>query len=450
MNILLATSFFPPTHTAGTEKRTFSYAKELLERGHEVHVLCVGHFEAGAPKYWNGYTDENYQGIPVRRIHLFWQKSPHPNGYLYNNPETARFFLKCLAEWHPDLVHITSCLTLSASIIDAAKQAGLPVVLTLTDFWFLCHKLSLLKYDGSLCDGITTSRECIQCLCWDSGIYQKLKKVSSDVTASQILDRASKLPVVSRMRILRGMAPDISDRKTFLSEMLNIADVVIAPSRNLREIMCHSGVTREIRVIQSGHNVPLLDNKAKKMPTKRLRFGYIGQMIFPKGVHVLLSAFGNRDWQDKAELHLFGNASNEPAYWQKLRHIEARNPELIFFHEAFPHEQLGEVLAGLDVVIVPSLWYENNPRVIQEAFASKTPVIASNVGGITEFVQHGVNGYLFQRGDSIELSDRMQQIIDDPLSIQQLIESLPKVKSIRDEMDEIESLYTELLRARRQ
>lgn len=444
MNILLATSFFPPTNTAGTEKRTFGYAKALLERGHQVHVLCVGKWDEGK-HYWNGHSDEIYQGIPVRRIHVNWQKSPDPNGYLYNNPKMAQFFSQCLEEWQPDLIHITSCLTLSGSIIAIAKEHNLPVVLTLTDFWFVCHKLSLLKYDDSLCDGVTTSRDCIQCLCWDSGIYKKLKKVSSDTVATRIFDVVSKIPSINQHRGLRGMALDISQRKAYLLNMLNIVDLVIAPSNYLRETVHRSGVTREIRVIQSGHDLSWLDNQTRKIPGKHVRFGYIGQIIFTKGVHVLLTAFGGSDWGGKAELHLFGNTEIEPGYWQKLQRIDNRNPDAVSFHGSFPHEKLAEILAGLDVLVVPSLWHENNPRVIHEAFASKVPVIASNVGGIAEYVQHGVNGYLFQRGDSADLSAQIQQIVDNPAKIQHLVANLPVVKSIQEEMDELESIYRELL-----
>lgn len=445
MNILLATSFFPPTRNAGTEKRTFGYAKALLEHGHQVHVLCIGNFEDGAPRYWNGYTDEIYEEIPVRRIHLFWQKSPDPNGYLYKNPQTAEFLKKCIIEWQPDIIHITSCLTLSASIISAAKEVGLPVVLTLTDFWFVCHKLSLLKYDGSLCDGNTTSRECIQCLSWESGIYKKLKKVSSDPVATQILDSLSKVPIISRMRVLRGMTPNISERKVYLTEMLNLADIVITPSSHLREIFYRSGITREIQVIQSGHDLSWLDRNITKTSSDRVRFGYIGQFIFTKGVHVLLEAFGKQDWQGKAELHLFGKTDIEPDYWHKLQLMENRNKESIFFHRSFSHNKLGEIMAGIDVLVVPSLWHENNPRVIQEAFASRTPVIASNVGGIAEYVQHGVNGYLYQRDNINELSAQFQRIIENPAQIQELAVNIPKVKRIQDEIDELESLYWSLL-----
>jgi glycosyltransferase involved in cell wall biosynthesis len=440
MNVLLATSFFPPTHTAGTEKRTLGYAKALLELGHRVQVLCVGNWDQGQ-NYWNGFSDEVFQGIPVRRIHLNWQKSPDPNRYLYDNPETARFFGQCLTEWRPDLVHITSCLTLSASIIAEAKEHSLPVVLTLTDFWFVCHKLSLLKYDGSLCDGITTSRDCIQCLCWNSGAYQRLKKISSAAVATGVVDALSKFPAINRQRGLRGLALDIAQRKEYLTTMLNAADIVTAPSNHLYQTLRGSGIEREIRVVQSGHDLSWLDALASKSPSERVRFGYIGQFIPTKGVHVLLEAFGGRDWKDKAELHLFGNPNGNPAYWQRLQQIENCNPEMVFFHGPFPHEKLGEILSGLDVLIVPSLWHENNPRVIQEAFAGKTPVIASNVGGIAEFVEHDRSGLLFERGSSEQLSGCIQDLVDHPEKIQSFVNRLPRVKSIRNEIDEFTVIY---------
>ena len=441
MRILLVTSFFPPTHTAGTEKRTLGYAKTLLELGHSVQVLCAGEWDQGE-SYWNGYTDEVFQGVPVRRIHLNWSKSPDPNGYLYNNPQTAQFLAQCLGKWKTDVVHITSCLTLSASIIATVKEHNLPVVLTLTDFWFVCHKLSLLKYDGSLCDGITTSYECIQCLCWNSSAYQKLKKISSASVATGAFEALSKIPAANRQRGLRGMALDIAQRKNYLTAVLNAADVVTAPSNHLCQTLRHSGIGREIRVIQSGHDLSWLSETVDKSSSKRVRFGYIGQFIPTKGVHVLLEAFGKQDWQGKAELHLFGNPNGNPAYWQKLQQIENCNPEAVFFHGAFPHEKLGEVLNGLDVLIVPSLWHENNPRVIQEAFASKTPVIASNVGGIAEYIEHDRSGWLFERDSAEDLYRRMQNLVDQPETLGSLSNQMPNVKSIRDEMEEFIYIYS--------
>lgn len=437
MKILLITSFFPPTHTAGTEKRTFGYAKTLIERGHDVQVLCAEDWERGS-HYWNGATDEVFEGIPVRRVHLNWKKSPDPNLYLYRNPLIYEKLSEWLLQWNPDIVHITSCLTLSGSVVEAAKAQNLPTVLTLTDFWFLCHKLSLLRYDNTLCDGNVSDRTCVRCLTWNSRLYQRLRKFS-DPVATEALYYVSKIPAINQKRGLRGMALNISQRRFYLNAILNLADTVTAPSHHLRSTFYNAGVNRSIEVVQSGHDLSWVEGY-EKQPGKRVRFGYIGQMIPTKGIHTLLEAFGQIDINGQAGLHLYG-PQNDPVYWQRLQTIENRNAADTFFHGAFLPEQLGEVLAGLDVLIVPSEWHENNPRVIQEAFASKTPVIASDVGGIAEYVQHGVNGLLFRRGDSRDLGAQIQFLAANPSKIRELSANCPRVKTIKDEIDEFESIY---------
>ncbi|MCB9159890.1 MAG: glycosyltransferase [Caldilineaceae bacterium] len=106
-------------------------AKGLRAAGHHVQVLCGGHWSQGEG-YWNGVTDEVVDGVPVRRINLNWTKAPDPARYLYDDPETAAFLRGYLAEVRPDVVHVTSCERLSASVLPVVKETGLPLVLSLT------------------------------------------------------------------------------------------------------------------------------------------------------------------------------------------------------------------------------------------------------------------------------------------------------------------------------
>jgi glycosyltransferase involved in cell wall biosynthesis len=188
-----------------------------------------------------------------------------------------------------------------------------------------------------------------------------------------------------------------------------------------------------------------LEKNVQKKHSHRVRLGFIGQVLPRKGVHVFLRAFGMYDWRGEAELHLYGDAMVKPEYWQELQNIEYSNPDAVYFHGVFPHQNLGKIFANLDVLVVPSLWHENNPRVIQEAFACGTPVIASNVGGIVEYVQHNVNGLLFQRGDSDDLRFQMNRVVKEPALLTRLRSHIPKVKSIGEEVKEFEMIYRELL-----
>jgi glycosyltransferase involved in cell wall biosynthesis len=253
------------------------------------------------------------------------------------------------------------------------------------------------------------------------------------------------MPTFSRLRGFRGTALNFGQRRTYLKELINLADVITAPSGHLAKTLQNTGITNSIHVIQSGHDLTWLDMDIPKRPSERIRFGYIGQITPTKGLHILISAFQACDVAQNAELHIYGDVEKNLGYMQTLQSINGPNNDLITFHGSFLHKELGQVLAGIDILVVPSLWHENNPRVIQEAYAGKTPVIASDVGGIAEYVQDGSNGFLFKRGDSADLSRQINRIISQPTIIIQLISHLPEVKSIQNEMDEFESLYRSLL-----
>ena len=446
MKILLISHFFPPTHNAGAERRTLGYALSLISLNHEVQVLCADKWEEGK-KYWNGYVDEIYQDIPVRRIYLNWKRAPDPNRYLYNNPVVEQHLRQWLVEWKPDVVHITSCITLSASVINAAKDQGIPVVLTLTDFWVICPKVNLIRQDDSLCDGRTTPWECLECMFGNSGIYKGLTHLLPTDTTRGLVTAISKQPIITRVRGIQGKMHDMEDRKSFLSNMLKRVNCIIAPSMSLRDIIRDSGVTEPIEVIHSGHDLSWLKARSgSRMQNGRVRAGYIGQIVPLKGVHILVSAFINVGIHESMQLVIYGSTNKVPEYMVKLNDIIMEKPDLsIEFPGEFPHDQLGRVLSDIDVLVVPSLWTENNPRVIQEAFASKTPVIASNVGGISEFVQHGINGLLFERGNADDLARQLKRLIAEPGLLDRLAAGIPAVKMIDDEVNEIEKIYFDLV-----
>lgn len=445
MKILLVSHFFPPTHNAGAEKRTLGYALSLLGLNHEVQVVCAGKWDEGR-KHWNGYVDEIYQDIPVRRIHLNWKLAPDPNRYLYNNPVVEQHLRKWLEEWKPDVVHITSCMTLSASVINAAKDQDIPVVLTLTDFWFICPRISLLRSNGSLCNGLTSDWECLKCLTANTKAYRGLNAVMPEAATATVLKWVSRHPTLSKRRGLRGMALDMEDRKKYLENALKMVDYISAPSKSLSDTIENSAVTQPIRVIQSGHDLSWLKEDSFKIESRIIRIGYIGQIIPLKGVHVLVSAFVDSEVNKDAKLVIYGSTEKDSEYMAELKAMLKAKPEVpIKFAGGFPHEQLGKVLSEIDVLIVPSLWMENNPRVIQEAFASKTPVIASNVGGISEFVQHGINGLLFERGDADDLARQLQILVDEPGLLEKLKVGVPKVKTIEEEIVEFGHIYQALI-----
>jgi glycosyltransferase involved in cell wall biosynthesis len=445
MKVLLISNFFPPTHMAGTEKRTLGYSLQLKERGHKVQVLCAGIWEDDLI-YWKGHTDEIFQGINVRRINLNWSLAPDPNQFLFRNPNVEEHLRKWLLEVKPDIVHITSCNTLSASVIQAAKAQDLPVVLTLTDFWFICPRVTLLKADGSLCDGRTTSWDCLECMLADTRTFRAANTVLPERIASTTFTFLSRRAGFRRIRSYRGKVFDMEDRKAYLSRMMHLADCMIAPSTYVRDAV-QAGTAQNIRVIHSGQDLGWLDSTFEKKPSKKIRIGFIGQVTPIKGVDVLVRAFLEANIAERAHLSIHGDGDKFPEYTKELQGLRSVCPTAIKFHGAFPHEELGDVLSEIDILVVPSRWHENNPRVVQEAFATKTPVIGSDVRGLSEFVKHDVNGLLFERDNTDQLAHHLRRLVEQPELLNQLSKGVGPVKTMEEEVAELEGIYEDLLRA---
>src|SRR5262249_25444034 len=147
-------------------------------------------------------------GVTVIRLDLNWTRGPDPNRRLFDNPQTEAQLDELLVQIRPDVVHLTSCYTLSASVIRAVQARGCPLLITLTDFWFFCPQVTLLRSDGSLCDGQTTAWECLRCLLGNTRAYQLPAHLLPEPVVAAALTLASQTPFISRQPGLRGMALD--------------------------------------------------------------------------------------------------------------------------------------------------------------------------------------------------------------------------------------------------
>jgi glycosyltransferase involved in cell wall biosynthesis len=339
------------------------------------------------------------------------------------------------------LVHFTSGYTLSASVINLVKRLGYPLLVTLTDFWFLCPRVTLRRWDGTICDGRTTAWECLRCLLGDARVYRWPAAVLPEPLLALALTAASERPAISRQRGLRGRALDMAQRKALLMPALERADVIIAPSHFLAEVYTAAGLKAKIRIMPYGHDLGWTRHLPGRGPASaRLRVGYVGRMTEDKGVHVLLQAVREAGCKENLDVHLYGGLDQEPVYGQHLLALAAGLGG-VTWHNRFSREQLAEVYSQLDVLVVPSLWHENNPLVIQEAFAAGVPVIASRMGGMAEFVTHGVNGLLFEAGSATDLAEALCLLAEQPALVEKMRANLPAVRTIEQEADDLQALY---------
>jgi glycosyltransferase involved in cell wall biosynthesis len=440
MKVLYISNGYPPHRWAGTETYTAGIAGEIHARGHQVQVLCAGDWDTGT-HYWNGFTDDFHQEIPVRRLNLNWTKSPDPAKYFYNNPLIGEYVKNYLGEIQPDLVHVTSCETLSASVLEVVKASGLPSVLSLTDYWFLCPQINLLRSDGQNCNGKTNAWECLRCRLWNSKAYHLTSRYLGERSLSRLLLAVSQYPLITRQRGLRGMAGNMTERKAYLKQTLNQSDFRITASRFAHDLFVGIGIEAPIMVKPYGHDLSWMDSYHGKTPSPKIRIGFIGQIVSSKGVHLLLEAAAclYESFGEKFNLIIYGDLNKKPDY-SSILHSLATKIDNVQFRGTYLHGQSSEVYAGIDILVVPSLWYDF-PLIIYEAFATKTPVVATNLGGMAEAVTHNVNGLLFERGNVDDLTKQLRRFFEEKDLLGKLRAGIPRVKKIEEEVDELEQIY---------
>ena len=142
-----------------------------------------------------------------------------------------------------------------------------------------------------------------------------------------------------------------------------------------------------------------------------------------------------------------GDPHKNPRY-KNMQKLAGDQPNFIW-RVPDSHEQVGEVLSTVDVVVVLSRCVENDPGTIAEAFAAKTPVIGSDTCGVVEHIHHDVNGLIFKRGDTKDLAHQLHRIIEEPDLLTRLRSNIKTPKNIEENVVELIQIYKNLTRTSR-
>jgi glycosyltransferase involved in cell wall biosynthesis len=443
VKIILAVHHFPPERTSGGEILAYRTARWLMAHGHQVHVVCVRANDTTAQSSSLGWSDEVYETIPVRRLSFNLPMAPSGLRLWFDHPELETHFENLVDEFRPDLVHLISGYLLGVAPLRAARLFGIPTIVTLTDFWFLCHTLQLLRGDNSLCAG-PEPLECARCV-FDGKRAFKWFDQSLPQVAEQFWRVLARVPLLGAAFELPSLVQALRERQKLLRQVLNSADMIVAPSRFIADIHSNNGIAME-RIAIVPHSMAVSEQADDSMShLDEVHIGFLGQVVPVKGVDILIRAFRqlNRS-RRRARLTIHGSLQAAPAYVRELREIAHGDPDIVFAN-SYEHTVVGKILSNLDLVVIPSIWYENAPLVILEAFAAKRPIIGTNLGGIAEIVQHQVNGLLFERNNVADLARQMQRIIDEPDLLTRLRIGIPPVRTVDEEMSNLFGIYQKVL-----
>jgi GT2 family glycosyltransferase len=250
---------------------------------------------------------------------------------------------------------------------------------------------------------------------------------------------------MSRRMVPESAAAETARRLDETRRVCESATRILAPSRTMLARFERFGIpASRMLVQQQGIDIRHIAPSDRPL-TGPLRLGFIGSLMVSKAPHVLLEAVAGLP-ADRVSLTIAGDIApyhGDNSYGQLVRPL-LKNPGVEWLGSV-AHDRIPTLLASLDVLVVPSVWIENSPFVIKEAFAAGVPVVASNLGGMAELVEDGRNGLLFEAGDAADLRRMIARLLDEPLLLARLREGLPRVRSIDEDAAWTQSIYEEAL-----
>ncbi len=152
---------------------------------------------------------------------------------------------------------------------------------------------------------------------------------------------------------------------------------------------------------------------------------------------------------DRASLHLHGSSFGSPVSEAHFRKLTSQPGHGVVVHGRYDNSRIGELLADLDAVIVPSVWFENEPLTIQEAQIAGVPVITGNEGGMAELVRDGIDGVQFRLGDPHDLRRVLLELIAEPQRLQALRARAPEVPAIEAQARLVREAYVHTIATKR-
>lgn len=403
MRILHLVHQYMPEHVGGTELYTQSLAQALQQRGHQNAI-----FFRGQPAEATEATVQLWATPPA----------PTPGRRFLDTlraPAVLADLIQALEAFRPDLVHIQHLMGFPVAVARWLQERRIPYVITLHDYWWVCANAQLMtNYSEVICPGPRAFVNCARC----------------------VLARAGQerwWPAVPALAI------GLSWRGAALQKVLSGAAALIAPSEFVRAWYGAHGVREAaLTVIPHGITAPSARLETPREAGSPVRFAFIGGLAWQKGVHVLVEAFRG---VTGAELWIAGDENFDPAYSQKLRALATHQ---VRFLGRLDRAAVWETLAQVDVVVVPSLWYETFALIVREAFAAGVPVMVSDLGALHEAVRADVDGVRVPPGDVTAWRAALQRLVDAPEELARLRANVRPPLSLEAHVAALEALYRQV------
>jgi glycosyltransferase involved in cell wall biosynthesis len=451
MRILTVAHRFPPRHQGGAEVYSLRLARGLAER-HEVVVMT-----ADDKLSHRNYSRRGYEIDGIRVVEFTNHRRYQRFEDSYADGRMERHFRAVIRAVQPDVVHFQHLMHHSSQLPLIAWDQGVPSVATLHEYWMLCGRNGqMIREDGERCakPGLNRCSSCMAGFSWgrkglDVWALRGIAGVKT-LTGLDLKARARRVRLDRReigtddepsAEAVTEFRRNLLLREARMRDAFESVALWLAPSEFLRSQFIAAGFDGErIAFNRLGIETSRYRRRTRTLePGRPLRVGFVGSVQPVKGVHVLVEALRMlAEAGVEVEADICGDLSAKPEYVDQLRASLGDRARL---HGRVPIDEVPDRMDAFDVMVVPSVWWENSPLTIQEAQAAQLPVVTSDIGGMAELVRHETDGLLFPVGDSAALAASLQRLVEEPMLLQSLSAAAPKPVDMKSDVRFHEKLF---------
>ena len=366
----MLTQFYPPV-IGGEEQHVRNLAHGLTERGHTVSVATLSQGRESDIEM-DGPVKVYRVGGMAQRLPFLFKDANRRFSPPLPDPQTMSELKAIMSAEAPDVVHAHNWLVHSYLPLRSTNRARL--VMTLHDYSAICAQKRLWR-DNDLCNGPGLSK-CLKCA------GQHYGAIKGPLTSLSLRLRRSALAKSVDLFVPVSNAVATGSQLRALNLPFEVIPNFIPDDVETRTDASYAGL--------------------RELPDEPFLL-FVGDLSVDKGVLVLLESY--RRSKTTMPLVLIGKSA-EGANLPSVAGVKVL--------DRFPHAAVMEAWARSSVAIVPSIWADPCPTVAMEAMASGKPVIASDIGGLSDIVSHEHSGLLVRPGDVDGLSQAIQRLSDAP------------------------------------
>jgi glycosyltransferase involved in cell wall biosynthesis len=314
----------------------------------------------------------------------------------------------------------------------------------------LCMRGTMLLHGDRACDGRIDEKRCAQCWSEFRGVPSSLAYAMSHLPRMSFEILGSTNKVVSRAVTLLTARARVLVQAHELQQMVDLSEMIVAPSAWVHSGLLANGIApAKLSVSRQGVTTALTREAAatpREPPGDVLRVGFIGRLEHYKGAHVLIDAMSRLPRNLPIHLMIAGSGT-EPGYLRQLTQAWGGDKRIEFLG-SISRGQVPDFMRKLDVLAVPSNYMETGPLVVLEAQVFGIPVMGADIGGISERIRDGVDGWLLPFSDPGAWAAALQEAATDRARLARYAANIGRTRTMGDVADDMAGVYRDILAAR--